>query len=143
MERKYTLDFLKVLDSFRNEHNRSDKMTHITHGERAILRYLNANPEGLTPGQLSALMNVGSGRIGNALRVLEGKKWIRRVTCEEDKRKTIVHLTDEGKRVQENNERQFIEGVNLAVSRMGEEKYYEYLKLMKTFLDALAEKRED
>ncbi len=143
METKYVKDFLSVLDSFRTEHERSDKMVHINRGERAILRHLHLHPEGLTPGQLSKIMNVGSGRIGNVLKVLEGKRLIYRDVCEEDKRKVIIHLTKEGEKVQKNNELHFFNGVNLAVSRMGEEQYYEYLRLLNIFLEALDEKKED
>ena len=88
-------------------------------------------------------MNVGSGRIGNVLKVLEGKRLIYRDVCEEDKRKVIIHLTKEGEKVQKNNELHFVNGVNLAVSRMGEEQYYEYLRLLNIFLEALDEKKED
>ena len=55
----------------------------------------------------------------------------------------IIHLTKEGEKVQKNNELHFVNGVNLAVSRMGEEQYYEYLRLLNIFLEALDEKKED
>ncbi len=72
-------------------------LQNFTEGERAILVKLMVEyPKSLYPKDLQEFLNVGSGRIGNALKRLEEKKWITRSDDENDSRKTIVSLTEEG-----------------------------------------------
>lgn len=54
--------------------------------------------KGANPGTLSEYLNVGTGRIGNALKDLEEKGLIERSKESKDKRKTVVVLTEEGKK---------------------------------------------
>ena len=55
-------------------------------GEPKIILYLNNHPEGANPGALSEYLNVGTGRIGNALKDLEEKGLIERSKESKDKR---------------------------------------------------------
>ncbi len=72
-------------------------LQNFTEGERAILvKLMIEYPKSLNPKDLQEYLNVGSGRIGNALKRLEEKKWISRSDDKKDSRKTLVSLTKEG-----------------------------------------------
>ncbi len=89
----------KVLElSFKLHHDMPPKkMGTLTEGEKGIMGLLFYRyPEAQYSGDLAILMKVGTGRIGNALKSLESKKFIKREADSEDKRKVLVSLTDEG-----------------------------------------------
>ncbi len=67
-------------------------------GEIALMIYINQH-DNVTPGELMSALNVGSGRIANALKNLEKKENIIRLKDENDKRKTYIYLTDKGKEI--------------------------------------------
>lgn len=80
-------------------HKDNDKflIKNISIGEKAILRLLqDKGKEGLYSGDISKYLNVGTGRIGNALKSLEKKGFIQRKKDKGDKRKVKVYLTKEG-----------------------------------------------
>lgn len=104
----------------------------MTIGEKGILNLLLAKyPEPIYSGDFSILLHVGTGRIGNALKTLESKKYIKRIQDEEDKRKVSVHLTDLGYRHIKNQSAQFEKMIDKIVSKLGEEKYITILENVK------------
>lgn len=89
----------KVLElSFKLHHDLPPKrMSSLTEGEKGILGLLfHQYPKAQYSGDLAILMKVGTGRIGNALKSLEAKNLIVREIDDQDKRKVLVSLTDEG-----------------------------------------------
>lgn len=118
----------------------------LSRGEGAILCELKRNPEGLTPGELSKLMQVGTGRIGNALKSMEGKGFILRQNDSEDKRKTVVTLTEEGLTVINSLQKKFDSKMKCVIEKMGQEKFEQYLALSKEFVETFihyAEKEDN
>lgn len=69
----------------------------IAGGEMGILINLSGSGSGKTPGELSRIMNVSTGRVASALKSLEKKKFIERVPSLSDKRCVTVRLTAEGR----------------------------------------------
>lgn len=57
---------------------------------------MDSDNQGVSPGYLAEKLQVGSGRIGNALKKMEAKGIIERKPDPKDKRKTIVKLSKKG-----------------------------------------------
>ncbi len=73
-----------------------DQLNNLSKGENALMIYI-SDHNNVSPGQLIDILKVGSGRVANALKSLERKKYIVRLDDANDRRKTIIQLTDEGK----------------------------------------------
>lgn len=142
-ENVYIQNFLEVVSRFPKEEKCSHSNMVIVQGERAILRILDENPKGLNPSELADKVKVGSGRIGNVLKVLEGKGLVIRETDEKDHRKTIVTLTEPGKRRADLIKERFITTIDYVVKTMGEEDYLRFLELLDTFMRAFTKKAEE
>lgn len=111
----------------------------LAEGEYGILHLLYDNDKGMKPGEFSQILGVGTGRIGNALKNMESKGIIIREDDPDDKRKTIVTLTKKGKSLAKSLDDDFNAGIGYAISKMGKDRYDEYLSLMKDFYTYLIE----
>ena len=69
----------------------------ITGGEKALMGYLFHAKEKVTSGSLAQMMQVGTGRVANALKNLEKKGLVIRERDDKDSRKVFVSLTEKGK----------------------------------------------
>lgn len=118
-----------------NNYIERDSHLALSRGEGAILCELKRNPDGLTPGELSKLMDVGTGRIGNALKSMEHKGFIHRQDDPDDKRKTVVTLTEEGLSLNNSLEKQFENRMEHVIEAMGQERFEKYLALSKEFIE--------
>ena len=65
-------------------------------GEKAVLLYLFDHRQGVTAGDLSKALEIGSGGIANLLNALEKKELIERSISPDDRRKIIVTLDQKG-----------------------------------------------
>ena len=139
----YIQKFLEVVSRFPKEEKCSHSNIAIVQGERAILRILGENPKGLNPSDLADKVQVGSGRIGNVLKVLEGKGLVIRETDEKDHRKTVVTLTEPGKRRSDLIKERFITTIDYVVGCMGEVDYFRFLDLLDAFMTAFTKKAEE
>lgn len=111
----------------------------LSRGEGGILCALKQHPEGLTPGELSKIMDVGTGRIGNALKNMENKGIILRKDDDTDRRKTVVTLTEKGYILVSDLQFNFENRIGYVIDTMGEEKFEEYLSLSKEFIETFIE----
>lgn len=81
----------------KNEASEMPYFNKITDGEKGILGWLHQiYPQPLLSGDIATKMNIGTGRVGNALKSLEKKGLIERKKDQDDLRKVYVSLTDEG-----------------------------------------------
>lgn len=76
------------------EHERTEQMAR---GEGALLIYLALRHDGATAGELRAALDVGSGRVANALKNLEAKGLVIRTPSAADGRVVQVFLTQLGR----------------------------------------------
>ena len=76
-------------------HGPSGRELH-TRGEAAVLLHLHLKTTGTTPSTLAEALQLTSARIANILRSLESKGLIERVNDTVDRRRILVHLTEEG-----------------------------------------------
>ena len=103
-------------------------------GESGILYYLIYH-NGATPSELQKHLNVGSGRIANALNTLQNKGLIFRQDALDDRHKVKVFITEEGKLLQENRRREYMEYIQRVLEKMGEEEASEFLRLLEKFMN--------
>lgn len=103
-----------------------NKMNMALQGEKAITSYLETFGP-VYSGDLAVQMEVGTGRIANALKSLEKKKLIIRVQDDEDKRKMKVMLTDNGHEFALANIQDIKNKFNRFVDIYGEERVYRFL----------------
>ena len=71
-------------------------MTLKTKGFGIVLDIL-SNNDGISPAQIAEIASMRQQSISETLIKLEERGYIRRETCEDDKRKTLIYITDEGK----------------------------------------------
>lgn len=106
-------------------------------GERAILYNLYHSPGGLYSGTLAERLHVGTGRIGNALKTLEKKKFITRQTDKKDKRRVLVKLTEAGKEHMADIESHVLANQKNILAVYGEERMEHFLVELEALLDAI------
>ena len=86
---------------FRKRNHLIHQVKELDKGENGILQtlfiYEEIHQKNLTPGELCAIQQLTSGRIASTLKNLEKKAFIKRMMAEDDRRKTIIKLTEKGK----------------------------------------------
>ena len=98
-------------------------------GKSKTLFLLSEKNEGMTPGELSDILNVGSGRIGNLLHDLEETGYISRESDCFDKRKTIVVLTEKGKDYVVTQGKILQQLLDALITRIGKNEFNQFLDL--------------
>lgn len=101
LERRYQLQKLKEFGPMANPHQ----------GQGRILSLLKMKPE-ISQKDLSTILNIRSQSLGELLAKLERSGYITRTPSEADRRVIQICLTDEGKKVANQTEKQF-ENINL------------------------------
>lgn len=126
----------RTLKSF-FEYNKTEppkRMENMTIGEKGILRILRKEyPNPIFSGDFSVHLNVGTGRIGNALKSLEEKGFIYRVVDKGDRRKVLVYLTDKGKTKIDEKEKELKEFIFKVIDEVGNDKYEQILDAFDLF----------
>lgn len=103
-------------------------------GEGQILLYLTIE-NGLTPGILSEITALGTGRIANILKTMEEKGYVIRKKDEKDKRKVYVYVTEKGKIWHEKNKRKLDEEVKNLLNYLGKEDSLELIRILNKIVD--------
>ncbi len=123
------------------------KTTRMLHGEKAVLLYLSEREAGVTAGELSRALEIGSGGVANVLNALEKKGLIVRKTCPDDRRKVIVSLSEKGRDGIAAHRREVLSITTLLLERLGKEDTAELLRIFRRLIaigDALyREKTEE
>lgn len=100
-------------------------------GETGALLYLALVQNGITPSELSEILDVSLPRIASVLNSLEAKKLISKMTDSEDKRKTIVNITKVGKELVLNKKEEAINKLTKIIEKLDEDDINEYIRLAK------------
>ncbi len=108
-------------------------------GQNVILFALERSENGLSPGELSHLLNVGSGRIANVLLAFEKANLITREVDQRDRRKTIVKITESGKKYASSQKETFERFVQTAVETLGDENFSLFLDLYGKLAEKMVE----
>ena len=105
------------------------------HGESGVLQILlenEKNKKPLSSGDICAKMQLSSGRTALTLKSLELKRLIVRRADEEDKRRTLVKLTEKGKALAESTAKEVSAAVNKIVEKLGEKQAAEFIGMLAT-----------
>ena len=106
----------------------------VTRGEGALLAYLALDHNGATSGELRGALEVGSGRVANALKNLETKQLITRTRSATDGRVVRVYLTPLGKDLILARYHRLLSRMEELVQLLGEEDSRELLRLTRKII---------
>lgn len=110
----------KVLDSIR--------------GEYGVLRYLSFVQDKVSAGILTDQLHVVPGRMTDILNSLENKKMVERRADEEDRRRVLVCITDEGKQQAYEMRQEISKEYQGMFQILGREDTLELIRLLKIVL---------
>ncbi|WP_066711869.1 MarR family winged helix-turn-helix transcriptional regulator [Clostridium sp. Marseille-P299] len=114
----------------------------VSKGEGGLLLYL-CKHSGASAGELKNEFEVGSGRIANALKSLESKGMIVRVSSPDDKRIVLVNITEKGKALVERRYKLFLKKMNMLLYEVGEKDTQEFLRILKRMIELSNKKQEN
>ncbi|REK56586.1 MAG: MarR family transcriptional regulator [Thermobacillus sp.] len=103
----------------------------ITHGELGILMYLTHRRDGVSAGELSRWLRITTGRVAAALKSLERKRFIERRRDEADRRRVLVHVTEEGRAFALGRHEEAKRGMERLLRRLGERDAREFVRILK------------
>ena len=112
-----------------------DQLSNSSKGEIALMIYI-SNHDNVSPGQLSEVLKVGSGRVANALKNLEKKYYIIRKNDNEDHRKTIIFLTEKGKEFVTKSKEEGRKNIFSIYDALGEEDSEHLLRIIEKLINA-------
>ena len=114
-------------------------------GEKAVLLYLFDHREGVTAGELSKALEIGSGGIANLLNALEKKELIERNMSPDDRRKIIVTLDQKGIDEIAQRRAEVLEHTKEMLSQLGEEDTAQLIRILEKLsgiADRMLEEKE-
>lgn len=100
-------------------------------GETGALLYLAFVKDGITSSELAEILNVSLPRVASLLNSLESKNLVKKLTDNEDKRKTIVNITDFGKELVLSKKQEAINKITKVIEKLDEEDINQYIRLAK------------
>lgn len=100
-------------------------------GETGALLYLTFVKDGISASSLAENLDVSLPRITSVLNSLETKKMIEKRIDGKDKRKTIIYITNKGKKIVLSKKQEAIEKIMKVVEKLDEEDINEYIRLVK------------
>ena len=103
----------------------------LSRGEAGVLKCLSQAERECTPGDLRALLGVGSGRVADVLRSLERKGLTRRRTDPHDARRALVSITDEGRALVRELREVFLSDQQRMLEALGPSDAAEFVRLMR------------
>lgn len=109
-----------------------------THGEHFILVYLYRKHCAL-PGDLAQIMNASTAYIAKLLRGLEEKQLILRRQDEQDRRRTLITLTDAGIAAAEKDMEFVHQHIIQTLEKLGEEDAEHFVRILKKLLTSKEE----
>lgn len=108
----------------------SDVLTEFNRGEIGVLSYLAFDKDRALAGELSEKLNVTTARIASILNSLESKEYINRKEDDLDKRKTLVVITEKGKRLADEAKTEVMKKIVKVIREIGCEEIKDYLRIV-------------
>lgn len=139
--KNYIEEFKKVMSTFCKFPYRNTTLGW-GRGQIAIMNYLFDHPQGVTPSELASFLQVGSGRIGTALKDLKNKGMVERTQSQKDKRKALIKLSAYGLKEVERRRENHFQMTKYVITNMGEKKFQQFLSLLSEVMKYSAEFHE-
>lgn len=110
------------------------------HGLFVILRMLNRATGEIVAGDIADALNMSTPRVAAALNALERKGYAVRAESQTDRRKTVVRITDEGRRAVQASEDMVLGLVEHILQSVGEADLDEFIRVSGKINAALDER---
>lgn len=111
-------------------------------GETGALLYLTFVKDGITSTKLAEVLNVSLPRIVSLINSLETKKLVKKLVDKDDKRKTVIYITTDGKRLVQEKKEEAILKLTKVIEKLDEEDINEYIRLAKKISSIMNEMQE-
>ena len=108
---------------------------HLSTGEVGVLRCLYLKGDTMSAGELSRMMDIGSGGVANLLNSLEKKNYIRRFMNPADRRGIMVSLSEEGYSLARSKEQEALAMTMGLLARLGKEDTEHLIRIYEKMLD--------
>ena len=108
-----------------------EKTKDLSQGEKGCLFYLTFVENNISASKLSEVLNVSMPRIVSLINTLETKGLIIKNCDQNDKRKTIITITDFGKKIVLDKKEEVISKLSNIIDALGENEFNEYIRLTK------------
>lgn len=100
-------------------------------GETGALLQLTFVKDGITATELAEVLNVSLPRVVSLINSLETKKLVKKLVDKDDKRKTVVYITQNGKKLVLEKKEEAILKLTKVIEKLEEEDINEYIRLAK------------
>lgn len=104
--------------------------------------YLTFVKDGITATELAEILNVSLPRIVSLINSLETKKLVKKLVDKEDKRKTIIYITQDGKKLVLEKKEEAILKLTKVIKKLDEEDINEYIRLAKKISSIMDEMQD-
>lgn len=112
-------------------------------GETGALLYLTFVKEGITASDLSEELKVSMPRVASVLNSLESKDLIKKSIDLEDKRRTIVNITEKGKQLVLEKKEEAIKNIIKIIEKMDKEDIEQYIMLSRKIGNIMNKMQEE
>ena len=125
--------FELIKDSHKDSHsdNFFKRINETNRGIAALLGHLNDDDVPVTAGQISRFMNVSTARVAVLLKKMEARGFIVKETDENDARKTVVVLSELGKKKAEELHDDMCSQISEMIDRIGMERLVDFIAVSK------------
>lgn len=111
-------------------------------GETGALLYLTFVKDGITATELAEVLNVSLPRIVSLINSLETKKLVKKLVDKDDKRKTVIHITQAGKKLVLEKKEEAIVKLTKVIEKLDEDDINQYIRLAKKISSIMDEMQD-
>lgn len=119
-----------LIESERNGYIIQGNISEIAKGEIAVINFLRVEGDGVTPARISQEFNINTSRVAAILNSLSKKGYIERKANPNDKRKTNVYITDQGREYGKCKRDDILEKLSRTLELLGDDDAKEYIRIM-------------
>ena len=112
------------------------------HGETFVLQYIATHTNATVPSDIKNAMSISSARIATVLNSLEDKGLITRQIDSQDRRRTILRLTEEGEKKADASSQELLGLAKRRMEYLGEEDAKNCIRIMNKFIEACKHDKE-
>ena len=112
-------------------------------GETGTLLYLTFVKDGISSSELADSLEVSLPRITSVLNSLEAKKLVNKRIDSQDKRKTIIYITDMGRKIVLEKKQEAVENIAKIMEKLDKKDIDEYIRITQKIGIIMEEMQEE